>query len=87
MSCGFLPQALRWLLDFSLFTLRSSLKYALRWHMTLTTLTPINSFNYHNLNNLSTMNEQKKTIFKIIVQTIISVLSAVAAAFGLQSCM
>ena len=35
-------------LNFSLFTLHSSLKHALRWHMTLTTLTPINSFNYHN---------------------------------------
>ena len=33
------------------------------------------------------MNDQKKTIFKIIIQTVISVLSAVAAALGLQSCM
>lgn len=33
------------------------------------------------------MNDQKKTIFKIIIQTVISVLSAVAAVFGLQSCM
>ena len=33
------------------------------------------------------MNDQKKTIFKIIIQTVISVRSAVAAAFGLQSCM
>ena len=33
------------------------------------------------------MNDQKKTIFKIIIHSVISLLSAVAAAFGLQSCM
>ncbi len=32
------------------------------------------------------MNEQKKTIWKVVLQTLISVISAVAAALGLQSC-
>jgi hypothetical protein len=32
------------------------------------------------------MQEKKKDIIRIIVQTAISILSAVAAAFGLQSC-
>ena len=33
------------------------------------------------------MNEQKKNILRIVLQTLISVISAVAAALGLQSCM
>lgn len=32
------------------------------------------------------MSEQKKTIWKVVLQTLISVISAVAAALGLQSC-
>ncbi|CCX64900.1 unknown [Prevotella sp. CAG:1058] len=33
------------------------------------------------------MNEQKKNILRIVLQTLISVISAVATALGLQSCM
>ncbi len=42
-----------------------------------------------NLNNLKpkVMNEQKKNILRIVLQTLISVISAVATALGLQSCM
>lgn len=33
------------------------------------------------------MNEQKKNILRIVLQTLISVISAVATALGLQSCI
>lgn len=33
------------------------------------------------------MNEQKKNILRIVLQTLIGVISAVATALGLQSCM
>ena len=33
------------------------------------------------------MNEQKKNILRIVLQTLNSVISAVATALGLQSCM